>query len=503
MIPQTSAPCPPDSGGQPRRFIIPSPDRGSLLTMTMTRWAPGVTVVVALVAVAAGQGAGPAAQARVDAFFRALSSGVPETYEAMAREHFAPSLLARRTAEERQGMVERIRADFGALTLAGEQADEGGTVELTIRGATGLEGRIELAFEPAPPNRITGVAVRLGPGAGRDVPILPAPPITATMAPDALSAALDAYLSTLAGDGTFAGVVLVARDGVPVFTSAYGLADRDHRVANTVATRFNLGSINKAFTKTAVGQLFAQGKLAPGDTIARLLPDYPNARARAATVDQLLEHRAGIADFFGPAFHEAPKTQFRSNADYVRFVAPQPLLFEPGTRTQYCNGCYIVLGAIIERVSGVPYEDYVVGHVFKPAGMTGAGFLASDHLPPDAAIGYTRRSPESRELRSSAGMHGVAGSAAGGAFATAGDLLAFHTALRNGRLLDAARTAWFFGEEAGHGGHAKGDLSIAGGAPGVSAALESDGIWTFVVLTNLDPPIAEQVGAAIRRSLTR
>ena len=146
----------------------------------------------------------------------------------------------------------------------------------------------------------------------------------------------------------------------------------------TAATRFSVASIGKAFTRTAIAQLIGQNKLAMTDTVGKLLPDYPNEQTRAATVEQLLTMKGGVADFFGPALDAAPKSQFASNADYFRFVASQPPLFAPGEREQYCNGCYIVLGAIIERVSGMPYEKYITDNVFKRANMTGAGFTAND-----------------------------------------------------------------------------------------------------------------------------
>jgi D-alanyl-D-alanine carboxypeptidase len=272
-------------------------------------------------------------------------------------------------------------------------------------------------------------------------------------------------------------------------------------------TRFNLGSINKLFTKVAIGQLVAAGTLALTDTVGALLPDYPDSPARRATVDQLLGHRGGIADFFGPAFNAAPKAQFRANADYYRFVAAQPVRFEPGARQEYCNGCYIVLGAIVERASGMPYETYVARHVFGPAGMTGAGWFAADALPPLVAKGYTRRTgPDTPDgpLHPNDAMHGVAGSAAGGGHATAADLQAFDTALRTGRLLDPSRTAWMLQTdrvESGASGRARGGIGAAGGAPGINAALESDGTWTVVVLANLDPPAAIAVAQSIRRAL--
>ena len=128
---------------------------------------------------------------------------------------------------------------------------------------------------------------------------------------------------------------MIARDGTPLVQRAYGLADRESGLAAAADMRFNLGSINKIFTKVAIGQLLAAGKLALTDTVGALLPDYPDTPARRATVDQLLNHRGGVADFFGPAFDAAPKDRFRANADYYRFVAGQPVRFEPGARQEY------------------------------------------------------------------------------------------------------------------------------------------------------------------------
>jgi CubicO group peptidase (beta-lactamase class C family) len=303
-----------------------------------------------------------------------------------------------------------------------------------------------------------------------------------------LTAALGGFLSTLAGDDAFSGVVLVARNGAPVFHRAYGFADRANKIPNTTRTRFNIGSINKTFTQLAISQLAAEGKLATTDTIATLLPDYPQATSRTATVQQLLTHSAGVSDFFGPAFASTPKDRFRSNADYARFVGTLPPLFAPGERRQYCNGCYILLGAIVERASGMPYEQYVAERIFKAADMTSTGYPQVDAIEPDIAIGYTRRSGQGPDgpLRSNVYLHGASGSAAGGGYSTTTDLLAFANAMRTGRF-----------------GKTDGGLGIAGGAPGVSAVVESGREWTVIVFANIVPPSGVRLGVAIMEALSR
>jgi D-alanyl-D-alanine carboxypeptidase len=446
----------------------------------------------------------PEVRAHVDAFVAVLKNGTAEQYEAMAQQHFAPALLARATPEARRATFDRIRGDFGAITVSGIRVIDG-VVTIGARGDTKMTGRFELTLEPASPFRITRVAVEAGddgPPERSAAPIALKPDMSAAE----MTRTLDDYLKPLVDKDAFAGVVLIARDGVPVVQRAYGLADREQGLAAATDMRFNLGSINKLFTKAAIGQLVAAGTLALTDTVGARLPDYPDTPARKATIDQLLNHRGGIADFFGPAFDAAPKDRFRTNADYYRFVAAQPVLFEPGARQEYCNGCYIVLGAIVERVSGLPYETYMARHVFTPAGMADAGWFPSDPLPTRMAKGYTRRTGPGRPdgpLHPNTTMHGAAGSAAGGGYATAADLLAFDTALRTGKVLDPTRTDWMLGGGSATGGRAGGGIGAAGGAPGINAALESDGAWTIVVLANLDPPAATSVGQALRQALIR
>jgi CubicO group peptidase (beta-lactamase class C family) len=467
-----------------------------LLTLTMALGAPAPPAQVA---------PEPAPRARVEAYAAALRDGSAEAVEATLQAHGSPELLARRTPAERRAMHERILADFGAMSVSSVRIeDERATID--VRGATGKAAAFVLMLEPAPPFRITGIRVEVGDREADDRPAPPPIAVRPDMDAAAMHGVLDAALAPLVAADQFAGVVLIARDGAPVAVRAYGLADREAKQAVTADTRFSLGSIDKLFTKVAIGQLLAAGKLALTDRVGTLLPDYPDTPARRATVDQLLAHRGGIADFFGPAFDARPKAEFRSNADYYRFVAAQPVRFEPGARQEYCNGCYIVLGAIVERVSGMPYETYVARHVFGPAGMTGAGAFRRDALPPLVARGYTRRAGAAPggPLRPNDGLHGVAGSAAGGGHATAADLLAFDTALRTGRLLDPARTAWMLQAdrlEAGPSGRARGGIGASGGAQGVNAALESDGRWTVVVLANLDPPAAIGVAQSLRRAL--
>ncbi len=444
---------------------------------------------------------GKGAEAVARAFFEALASGDAGRFEAMARERYAPAQLARRSAEERKAFVERLRGDFGPLTLDGVRNLDDSRLTLAVSGATGLRGTIELELEPAPASRIVSVKVEVG-DSGEE-PAEPPPPVDARMSDAELARSLDAWIGARAASGAFAGVVAVARQGRPLFEKAYGIADREQGIPATARTRYNVASIGKLFTRTAIGQLLQAGRLSLADTVGRWRPDYPEPKVRAATIEQLLEHRGGIADFFGPEFERRAKTDFLSNADYDRFVSSLPLLFDPGSRRQYCNGCYVVLGEVVARVAGQRYEDYVSAHVFGAAGMKAAGFLRGDRPAADVAQSYSRELPGSAgRLANAREAHGAAGSAAGGCYATAADLLAFDEALRTGRLLDAARTAWILGDVVSTAARAPGAIAIAGGAPGVNAQLESDEAWAVAVVANLDPPAAS-FAQAIHRRLSR
>ena len=433
------------------------------------------------------QGPPPEVRALVDAVVKAFNDGA-DGWEALAQQRFAPALLKQQSAAERKAQYQKARTDAGAVTF--ERATRMGPdapLDLHLKGAAGTTAVITIEIDDATPLKITNLKIESKGKSGEETrPGGFRPPITSAMSADELTAALGGFLTKLTADDTFSGVVLVARNGAPVFHRAYGFADRANRVPNTTRTRFNIGSINKTFTQMAIGMLVAEGKLAYSDTLAKFLPDYPQAASRTATVQQLLTHSAGIADFFGPAFTAAPKDRFRSNADYARHVASLQPLFAPGERRQYCNGCYILLGAIVERASGLPYEQFVAERIFKVADMAATGYPQVDAVEPDLATGYTRRSGADGSLRSNVYLHGASGSAAGGGYSTASDLLAFVNASRAGRL------------PKGEGG-----LAIAGGAPGTSAVVEAGREWTVIVLTNFDPPTGEQIGAAILEALAR
>ncbi|MEP7067155.1 MAG: serine hydrolase domain-containing protein [Gemmatimonadota bacterium] len=290
-----------------------------------------------------------------------------------------------------------------------------------------------------------------------------------------LVARVGAFADSLARAGALSGVVLLAKNGAPIFEHAYGLADRERKVPNSTGTAFNLSSIGKRFTQTAVAQLVAAGRLSLDSTIASVWPDYPNKDvARQVTIRELLDHRSGIG---GDIFRNPEKS--RSNHDYLALFVNDPLRFQPGTREEYSNAGYIVLGEIVARVSHEDYYAYVKKHVFDPAGMSHTGFYASDSLPAFAACGYTRQSGAGTLVKNIA-IQPRRGSAGGGSYATAADLLRFIRFTRDahtGFPPDSRRSM------------------IAGGSPGSNGVIAEGlpGGYDLIVLENLDPPSADAV----------
>jgi CubicO group peptidase (beta-lactamase class C family) len=461
----------------------------------MTRsiqWLAVAFVIAAGVSLGAQRsGPPPEIRALFDEFTKAFNSGSAESWEAFTQARFAPALLQKRTREQRADMYRQLVEDFGTIAIERVQRQgPSAPLDLHVKGTNG-NGVISLTIEEGASVRIIGLGVEGGDRGGREpAPGVPPVPVDGTLSSDEINRRLDGYFTKLAADNIFSGVALVARNGVPVFVKAFGMADREKQIPNTIRTRFNIGSINKEFTQTAIRQLVRDGKLSPDDTLGKFFPDYPQAASRSATVQQLLSHRGGLADFFGPEFNKTPKDRFASNAAYFQFVGKQPPLFAPGERNQYCNGCYIALGAIVEKVSGTPYEKYVADNIFSRAEMTSTGYPRSDRPESDIAIGYTRLSDgqasRPQDLTRNTAMHGVTGSAAGGGYSTALDLLTYVKAVRAGK---------FPGNDP--------DLGIAGGAPGTNGTVEARGEWVVIVLTNFDPPIGERIGVGLADALRR
>jgi CubicO group peptidase (beta-lactamase class C family) len=333
---------------------------------------------------------------------------------------------------------------------------------------------------------------------------------------------LEAYLKKLVAADAFSGTVLVAKNGKPIFTNAYGTANFAYGVPNRIDTKFNLGSMNKMFTAVAICQLAEQGKLAFNDPIGKHLTDYPNKSvAEKVTIHHLLTHTSGIGDYFNEKFMEASRDKFRSIKDYFPLFVDKPLEFEPGARFRYSNAGFMVLGAVVQKVSGKDYFDYVREHLYKPAGMINTDAYELDRDIPNLAYGYTRDGLgddfEGGARRNNLFMHVIKGGPAGGGYSTVEDLLRFDIALRQNKFFSAAqRDILISGKVDAMGGkyaygfmdhtiNGKRIVGHGGGFPGINSQLDIylDNGYTVAVMSNYDPPAAQNVAGKLREILTQ
>jgi CubicO group peptidase (beta-lactamase class C family) len=313
-----------------------------------------------------------------------------------------------------------------------------------------------------------------------------------------------AWLAREAAD--FSGVALIGRDDAIEVEVEFGFADPVGARRNTAGTRFNLGSINKTFTAIGIAQLIEQGRLGLDDPLIEHLPDYPNKDAASRiSIRQLLSHRSGIAPFMRADFGDV------SVAAMTKMVGEEPLVFEPGARQMYSNGGYVVLGRVIEVVSGKTYSAYVNDRVYRPAGMVASGFYRDGDRPDDIALPMYSAGAGRRSAGPASNSPGPrTGNPAGGGYSTAADLFRFARALGSGRLLNPKMTryvldgtfaedpTWGFAlREQIVGGHRF--VGNGGGAPGINAEFrfEPAGAYTVVVFSNSDPPSASNLLTAI------
>src|SRR6267378_1436503 len=201
--------------------------------------------------------------------------------------------------------------------------------------------------------------------------------------------------------------------------------------------------MGKMFTGIAIGQLVAAGKLSFEDKLLAVLPDYPNSSVAAKiTIHQLLTHTSGMGDALKPEMREKKKN-FRNTREYFPLFVNDPLWFEPGAGWGYSNAGYVVLGAVIEKISGQSYFDYVRDHIFVPAGMKDTDYFELDQVVPNLAVGYARFEDDILGIgprRNNGVFLGYKGNSAGGGYSTAPDLFRFARALQVNRLLSAELT---------------------------------------------------------------
>ena len=235
--------------------------------------------------------------------------------------------------------------------------------------------------------------------------------------------------------GLFNGSVLVADRGQVVLKKGYGLANMEWSVPNAPDTKFRLGSLTKNFTATLIMQLVERGQIDLAAPVTAYLPDYPANPGNRITIHQLLTHTSGIPGYTDlPTFGATARNPYTPSTFLTHF-STQPLFFEPGTKYSYSNSGYFLLGVILEKVTGTPYETLLQERIFSPAGMSESGYDSTQPLLPKRAAGYDKRFDGSYTNTSFTDM--TQPYAAGSLYSTVEDLYRWDQALLTDTILSA------------------------------------------------------------------
>lgn len=395
-----------------------------------------------------------------------------------------------------------FRDQTGGFALVSIEKSEPLHLEATVKEREGSNFallKLDVSSDETP--IVKGFGLRVAPRPSDQ----PAPP---RLSFDEAVKDLDDRAAELASKDKFSGDVLVARAGKIALQKAYGLADREKHITNAVNTRFRIGSMNKMFTATAVLQLGGDGKLDLAAPLGKYLPDYPNKDvANKVTIRHLLTHTGGTGDIFTPEY-DKQRLETRELTDYVKLYGSRGLAFEPGTQWAYSNYGFLLLGVVVEKVSGMSYYEYVRTHIFLPAGMRDTDSLPESENVPNRSVGYLRKNGV---WTSNIDTLPWRGTSAGGGYSTVGDLFRFATALSGGKLIKPELFAQMTSKQASappmpaNEGYGFGMMvserpqgkryGHGGGAPGMNGELRvyPHTNTVVVVLANLDPPAASRL----------
>jgi CubicO group peptidase (beta-lactamase class C family) len=471
-----------------------------------------ICLVFASAAVARAAQSESPAERRAKEFARLIDSGNRAELQKYAKENFAPGFL-NIPMEQHLGFFSSVHDSTRGVEFHSVQDTKPNEVTVLLKAKlTGEWMALVVRVEAEAPHRIAGLGMRP-----------PRPPAAAQPAKkltnEQIGQELKTLVTKLAEADVFSGTVLLAKDGVPVFKGAYGMANKDFNVPNRIDTKFNLGSMNKMFTAVAIAQLVERGKLSFDDPLSKFLPDFPDkASAEKIQIKHLLTHTAGLGGYFSRQWAESSRALYRTVDDMMkRVAADEKLLFEPGTKWQYSNTGMLVLGKVIEKVTGQSYYDYVRENISKPAGMLNTDCYELDKVNPNLAIGYDKEFTDSGvTFTNNIFEHVLRGGPQGGGYSTVEDLLKFDQALRSNKLVGAEYVKLLLSPKPelnspnyGYGFQVNSESQVAGhggGFIGINSNLDmflGTG-WTAIVMSNYSrgaQAVQQKMRALVRSDL--
>ncbi len=319
----------------------------------------------------------------------------------------------------------------------------------------------------------------------------------------------------LIGRGIFSGTILVARGDKVLLERVGGEASKRFHVANRIDTKFNIGSMNKMFTSTAIVQLEEKGKLSFDDPISKYVDEswLPGEITSKVTVHHLLTHTSGLGSYFNETYVNGSRALWRDVEDFKPLVRDDELAFEPGEGWRYSNTGMLLLGVVIESVTGESYFDYIRQNIYGIAGMKNSDSYEMDYPVENLAIGYSPAPGSEYGWQNNYFKHVIKGGPAGGGFSTVVDLHRFALSMLGGKLVskESLEIMWNVqgGESYGYGfGIDKGPwgkvVGHSGGFDGINGNLDIfvDKGYIVAVLSNVDngaSPLANRINELVKR----
>ena len=429
-----------------------------------------------------------AAEQRVRALVEVFNSNKRAEWRKFINENYAKSALEKMPLDARLGNFSRLYDETRGFNLQSLARSKPTEFSVKVKSnLTAQDYELVVWVEENAPFGLVAMSIR--------------PQAASTgkkMSDKEITEELEKHLKKLTTADLFSGTVLVARGGSVLYEKAFGEANKDFKVPNNIDTKFNLGSMNKMFTAVAIAQLVEAGKLSFDDSLGKFMPDFPDKEAaEKIKIKHLLSHTSGLGNYFNRTFMEGSRARFRTVDDFMELAKDEKMQFEPGSKWQYSNTGMLVLGKIIEKVSGQSYFEYIRENIYKKAGMTNSDSYDLDNVNQNLAVGYEKDYTDSGIVfRNNIFMHVIRGGPAGGGYSTVHDLLKFANALRDGKLvgkeyvkalttpkpeLNSPGYGYGFGigtnpETFGH----------SGGFPGISSELVmfANSDYTAVVLSN-------------------
>lgn len=442
----------------------------------------------------------PAGRQMTDLLF-AVESG---NYKDYITHNFKREFLEAFPMERHLEFFREIRIMHGGFTVhAIERSSDYEIVVLARSSKRDVWRRLDMTVESEPPHKVAafGIEEAMWPAEESEV--------VALESESEVIAHVQMELKEMAERDQLSGAVLIAKNGEPLFRRAYGQASLEFAVPNRPDTKFNIGSINKSFTSMAIAQLLERGLIDLDERIGEYLSDLPDDWGEKITIRHLLTMRSGLGHYWNEDW-ERRFAKIRTVDDLMDVIVKTPLQFEPGSSRQYSNSGYVVLGALIERVTGQSYYEYVRENIFEPAGMENTDSYELDQIVPNLARGYTENRSDDPYLgnarQNNFFLHSVKGSPAGGGYSTVDDLNRYVEALKRNALAGQEYTNMVLGmfENAEDPRKRPAGIGVAGGASvGINAIVEADfpSGYTVIVLSNYDPPTAKKLGLKFMRML--